>query len=484
VYANSGYKEWLGGHATHIHGKTIVEVFGAERYWLMKPRIDAVLGGEVQCFEGRFPVPGEPDVTRYAEIHYVPEWNQGRVAGFFVLGFDVTHLKRLAEEAQTANEAKSAFLSNMSHEIRTPLNGVVGMAHMLKTTALDDVQANCVNKLERASRHLMEIVNDVLDLSKIEADKISLESRALHIHNLMGNVVSMLADRAQEKGIRLHMDVALDHLTYRGDPTRLQQVLLNFGSNAIKFSNDGDVYFCVRLQDAGEETSLLRFEVRDHGIGIRPESMGKLFGAFVQADSSTTRKYGGTGLGLAISKRIAELMGGEVGVESAPGHGSVFWFTACLENISDDSELDSQSWRESVKEQLAQHFRGTKVLVADDEPVNLEIATFLLEDVGFVVVPADDGAQAVETARQQPHDLVILDMQMPRLDGLEACRRIKALPNYQRVPVLAMTGNVFRDDRDRCASVGMELFIPKPIEPMDFYEIVWRALNPLRPGDH
>jgi len=358
------------------------------------------------------------------------------------------------------------------------------MAHMLKSTELDEVQANCVNKLERASRHLMEIVNDVLDLSKIEADKIALESRALHIHNLMGNVVSMLADRAQEKGIHLHMDVDLNHLSYRGDPTRLQQVLLNFGSNAIKFSNEGDVHFSVRLQDAGDDASLLRFEVRDRGIGIRPESMGKLFGAFVQADSSTTRKYGGTGLGLAISKRIAELMGGEVGVESAPGQGSVFWFTACLENISDDSELDSQFWRESVKEQLAQRFAGTKVLVADDEPVNLEIATFLLEDVGFVVVPADDGAQAVETARQQPHDLVILDMQMPRLDGLEACKRIKALPSYQRVPVLAMTGNVFRDDRDRCASVGMELFIPKPIEPMDFYEIVWRALNPPRPGEY
>ncbi len=477
VYANAGYKEWLGTSGDNMLGKTIREVFGDERYRIMKPRIEAVFAGEQQSFEGQFPYSDKPSEIRYAEIHYVPEWHQGKVVGFFVLAFDISKLRQLALEAKASSSAKSTFLSNMSHEIRTPLNAVVGMAYMLKTTTLDNTQKDYVAKMESASQHLMEIVNDVLDLSKIEAEKITLESKAIHVGELVGNVVAMLTDRATVKSIVLHMDVDIDHMAYQGDPTRLQQILLNFGSNAIKFSDKGDVWFSVQVASRDEATTTLRFEVKDQGIGIPVESLGKLFNAFVQVDSTTTRKFGGTGLGLAISKRIAELMGGQVGVESSPGKGSVFWFTACLENIPEDSEMNSQLLRESLKDQLQQRFKGTKVLLADDEPVNLEIASFLLNEVAFVVEPADDGEQAVEVARQQSLDLVILDMQMPKMDGLEAARRIKALPLYKEVPIVAMTGNVFLEDRERCKAAGMDLFVPKPINAVDFYDVLWHALT-------
>lgn len=477
VYANAGYREWLGDCATEMNGRTVREVFGEQRYQLMKPKIEAVLAGQAQRFEALYPYPGHPQDFRHAEIHYVPDWLEGKVQGFFVLAFDITHLKHLAEEAKSANLAKGAFLSNMSHEIRTPLNAITGMAHMLRRMSLTEVQASCVDKLDKASHHLMAIVNDVLELSKIDADKISLESRAFDVAALVSNVTAMLSDRAQERGLRLHAVIDLDHLMYQGDTTRLQQVLLNYGSNALKFSQHGAVYFRVRAEEEAKDWTLLRFEVQDSGIGISPQDITKLFSEFQQTDSSTTRKYGGTGLGLAISKRIATLMGGEVGVQSTPGVGSVFWFTARLENLADDTDLNSRAWRESLKEQLKQHFAGRTVLVADDEPVNLEIVTYLLEDVGLVVEQVDDGAAAVALARQQAFDLVMLDLQMPKLDGLQACTQIKALERYEQVPIVAMTGNVFREDRDRCAAVGMAFFVAKPIEQLEFYEIVWEALQ-------
>jgi len=389
--------------------------------------------------------------------------------------YDVSDLQLARAAAEEANSSKSAFLANMSHEIRTPLNAIVGMSYILRTTTLTPAQSQSIATMESASSHLIQIINDVLDLSKIEAGKITLEARVFRLSVLMNNVVTMLKDRALARGVRLHTRLDLDHLMYLGDPTRLQQVLLNYGSNAIKFSSDSDVHFHVSAQEEKDETTVLRFAVSDQGIGIAPEKVGRLFSAFEQADVSTTRKYGGTGLGLAISKNIATLMGGEVGVTSAPGVGSTFWFTAELERVPDDTELDSQSWRESLKDQIKHHFAGTKVLVADDEPVNLEIATFLLEEVGFMVEQADDGEQALELARTQDFDMVILDMQMPRRDGLSTSRALRGMPRYATLPIIAMTGNIFKEDRERCTAAGMSAFVPKPIEQLDFYQVLWES---------
>jgi signal transduction histidine kinase/ActR/RegA family two-component response regulator len=407
----------------------------------------------------------------YAPLHY-----QGEDCIIAWL-YDVSDLMLARDAAEEANRSKSAFLANMSHEIRTPLNAIVGMSYILRTTPLTPVQLQSVATMESASHHLIQIINDVLDLSKIEAGKVTLESRAFKLNVLMNNVKTMLTDRARGRGITLVRELDLDHLTYRGDPTRLQQVLLNYGSNAIKFSSDGEVHFRVHTAQEQGNNVLLRFEVRDFGIGVAPEKLGRLFSAFEQADVSTTRKYGGTGLGLAISKHIAGLMGGQVGVSSVPGQGSTFWFTVQLQRVADDTELDSESWRESLKDQLKSSYAGTTVLVADDEPVNLEIATFLLEEVGFLVQQADDGQQALEIARTQTFDMVILDMQMPQRDGLSTSRELRKMAQYASTPIIAMTGNIFKEDRERCAEAGMSAFVPKPIEHMDFYQVLWDACS-------
>ena len=412
------------------------------------------------------------DGTMWLRASFAPLLYEGEDCTIAWL-YDVSDLMLARDAAEEANRSKSAFLANMSHEIRTPLNAIVGMSYMLRTTALTPTQLQSVVTMESASNHLIQIINDVLDLSKIEAGKITLEARPFKLNVLMNNVNTMLTDRAGARGITLHRDLDLDHLIYQGDSTRLQQVLLNYGSNAIKFSNGGEVHFRVYTAQEQGNTVLLRFEVSDTGIGIPSDKLARLFSAFEQADVSTTRKYGGTGLGLAISKHIATLMGGDVGVSSEPGVGSTFWFTVQLERIADDTELDSESWRESLKEQLKSSFAGTSVLVADDEPVNLEIATFLLEEVGFRVQQADDGQQALDMAATQVYDLVVLDMQMPERDGLSTSRELRKMPAYVSTPIIAMTGNIFKEDRERCAAAGMTAFVPKPIEYLDFYQVLW-----------
>lgn len=477
VFANRTYQEWLGVEPDTMSGRALIEIFGEERYLVIKPRVDAVLQGEPQLFESLYPDLSKPGEFRCAEVHYIPDRQEGQVRGFYVLAFEISNLKRLVDEANVANHAKGTFLSNMSHEIRTPLNAIVGMTYMLRTTRLDDLQVEYLKKLESAGHHLMQLVNDVLDLSKIEAGKVVLESKEFNLHSLMSNVATMLADRASDKKLQISLDIDLDGHTFEGDPTRLQQVLLNYGSNAIKFSENGNVEFRVSLLGQDGDDAHLRFDVRDYGIGIPAEKIPRLFSAFEQADASTTRKYGGTGLGLAISKRIAQLMGGEVGVESAQGRGSNFWFTARLKALPDDTDLDSLPWTDSIKAELKDVHRGTRVLVADDDPVNLEIATFLLDEIGFVTEQADDGEQALAVATAQEFDLVLLDVQMPVMDGLEVSRRLQQMDAYARVPVIAITGNVFSEDRQVCRDAGMSLFIPKPIAQDDFYQTLWEALS-------
>ena len=337
-------------------------------------------------------------------------------------------------------------------------------------------QAMRLDTIDVSAQHLLSVINDILDLSKIEAGKFALEEAPVFVSSLLSNVGSILSERAQAKGIRLLIETTHLPCYVVGDPTRLQQALLNYATNAIKFTEQGSITLRVLLQDENADAVQLRFEVQDTGIGIAPEALPRLFSAFEQADNSMSRKYGGTGLGLAITRRLAELMGGKAGVETTPNVGSTFWFTVQLKKTSEVAVSQAATAIDAEAE-IKQYYAGQRILVVDDEPINVEITRLQLEAVGLLVGTAQDGAEAVALVQKNSYAVIFMDMQMPKLNGLEATQQIRQLPAYRDTPIIAMTANAFSEDKALCLDSGMNDFLVKPFNPNELFVTLLKWLD-------
>jgi len=622
LFANRGYYEWFELTPAQMIGHTAAEIFGEAYLERFAAPLRAAMAGTPQSLDRETLRHGERHVH---QVHYIPDRrDDGSVQGIFVMAFDITALK-LAEErlqqlnaelalardrAEAANRSKSAFLANMSHEIRTPMNAVIGLAHLVQRDTRDPLQRERMAKITNAAQHLLQVINDILDLSKIEAGRLELEVVPFSLDAVLARSFEMVAERAREKGLELVVDT--DHLPDRlvGDPTRLAQALLNLLANAVKFTERGFVKLeAERLSVEGGRMQV-RFAVQDTGVGIAADRIASLFGAFEQVDNSTSRRYGGTGLGLALTQRLAALMGGEVGVDSEPGRGSRFWFTAwfglapgaaherpvlagrrvllvddlpealgalgerlrifgmrvdtaasgdeaiaraeralraaevydamlidwrmqpldgiqtlerlrsvCGEGLPpailvtayDDDQMrrDAQLARfdavlvkpitastlhdtllrvlaregapplaapggGAAESALRERHAGTRVLLAEDNPINQEVALALLRAAGLDPDLAEDGTQAVEMAGATPYALVLMDMQMPVSDGLEASRELRR--RGFAAPIVAMTANAFGEDRAACLAAGMNDHVAKPVDPEKLYTTLLRWL--------
>ncbi len=498
-FANRAYCEWYGLSRVEITGMGLRELVGEARWQENQSVVEEIKRGRPASFQRWFT--GAGGRRMHAVINYIPDIIEGHFAGFLALATDITELKQAEQRLQLANDelrlardraeagsrAKSTFLANMSHEIRTPMNAILGLTHLLQRDATDALARDRLSKVSAAAEHLLQVINDVLDLSKIEAGQMQLETVDFSLRALLARTTDMVADRLLAKGLKLVVDAPDVPDALHGDPTRLSQALLNLLTNAVKFTDQGTVSVRAECLDHGERGLQLRLTVTDTGVGIAPDTLSLLFSAFVQADASTSRRYGGTGLGLAITQRLAQLMGGEVGVDSRLGEGSRFWFTARVQPgavalAAPAAPVEAPGRTDEATEgSVRQRHAGARVLLAEDNPVNQEVMLELLGGCGLHVDVVADGAAAVDAVRLARFELVLMDVHMPVLDGLQATQQIRALPGGATLPILAMTASAFGEDRRACLEAGMDDHLAKPVDPAELFRALHRWLPPKAP---
>ena len=493
LFANRRYAKRFGMTQEQILGIQMPQLNADPRLADLAPYVDRVLRGE--RFEYMRTLEQENGGETYHSVTMIPDHMGDEVQGFFVFSSDITALtrSRLAleatnadliaawDQAQAASKAKSAFLANMSHEIRTPINAIVGFSELLKAECCDEATGERLDNISEAAGQLLQLINDILDLSKIEAGKVTLERAGFSLSKLIASATMLVAESARLKGIGLTADTAGVPDALLGDPLRLSQALVNLLSNAVKFTERGHVDLTVRLVEGSAGQVLLRFEVRDTGIGIPADKIGKLFNTFEQADSSTTRRFGGTGLGLALTRQLVRLMGGEVGANSWVDVGSTFWFTVRLERAQDPDpapvdEPQARSVNSGAESDLRESHTGAAVLVVEDNRFNQEVARAVLERAGLSVDIAVDGRHALQIASTRTYDLILMDLHMPEMDGFESTRALRQMPAYLTTPILALTANAFGETRTACLAAGMNDHIAKPVTPQRLYEILQRWL--------
>ncbi len=380
------------------------------------------------------------------------------------------------QTAESASEAKSQFLSHMSHEIRTPMNAIIGMVHLLRETQLTEKQRDYLRKTEFSAQSLLHIINDILDFSKIESGKMELESRPFELHQVIEGIELIVRESIQKQNLEYEVDIEQNRIkVLRGDSLRLHQVLLNLISNAVKFTKPGGMIRLSLLQEQVVGNDVwLKFAVEDTGIGMKQEQMQSLFQSFTQMDASITREYGGTGLGLAISKNLVRAMGGELTCESEYGKGSTFYFTVCF-TVAEENELPEQTKEQVLQAadcQSEQEISSLQILLVEDNELNQMIATELLAMKGYHADIAGNGLEAIEKVGEKSYDLIFMDIQMPKMDGLTATKKIRQIPEYANIPIIAMTANVMTEDYERSVQAGMNDHLSKPVDPKKLFALI------------